>query len=282
MAAPASAAASTRSESVGHAQFHIGLHDIDDNHDNDNRRDGDSQKIWRRLYIHEWRQSDSFRQRRRFWHHLFTHNGRRRISVRVDHTQLVRSARRNNDRPDHRYRFHHQLAIGLLAVGCSLPAVAQDGGTTAIANPIATSSGSVSNQAVQINQGGYSQQSFQTGHTCNSATLVFTPFYLGNDVNPEPYVRNQNFGAQISLSVPLNREMVRLCKDLAKRRIEKERLDMALVRVLKCADLYKKGYKIRSDSPYAHLCADVVPVAAVVPSSQPASPSTSGLSAQQP
>ena len=166
-------------------------------------------------------------------------------------------------------------SIGVLAVAICLPAAAQDGGTTAIANPVATSTGSVSNQAVQINQGSYSQQSFSTGHTCNSSTLVFTPFYLGNDVNPEPYVRNQNFGAQVSFSVPLNREMVRLCKELAKRKLEKERLDLALIRVLKCAELLKMGFKIRDDSPFAPLCADVVPIAAVVPKSAQVFPAAS-------
>jgi hypothetical protein len=163
-----------------------------------------------------------------------------------------------------------------------LPAAAQDGGTTAIANPVATSTGSVSNQAVQINQGSYSQQSYGTGHTCNSSTLVFTPFYLGNDVNPEPYVRNQNFGAQVSLSIPLNRQMVQLCVELAKRKLEKERLDYALVRALKCAELLKMGFKIRDDSPFAPVCADVVPIAAVVPSSSQASPSSSAPLPQRP
>ena len=140
---------------------------------------------------------------------------------------------------------------------------------------MATSTGSVSNQAVQINQGSYSQQSYGPGHTCNSSTVVFTPFYLGNDVHADPYVRNQNYGAQVSFSVPLDFEMVQLCKDLAKRKLEKERLDYALVRALKCAELYKAGFKIRDDSPFAPLCADVVPIAAVSPTSLPASPAAS-------
>lgn len=147
---------------------------------------------------------------------------------------------------------------------------------------MATSTGSVSNQAVQINQGSYSQQSYGPGHTCNSSTLVFTPFYLGNDVNPEPYVRNQNFGAQVSFSVPLDFEMVSLCKELAKRKLEKERLDYALVRALKCAELLKLGYKIREDSPFAPVCADVVPITAVVPSSSAVSPVILRSSQQQP
>ena len=135
---------------------------------------------------------------------------------------------------------------------------------------------------MQINQGSYSQQSYGAGHTCNSSTLVFTPFYLGNDVNPEPYVRNQNFGAQVSFSVPLDFEMVRLCKELAKRKLEKERLDYALVRALKCAELLKMGFKIRDDSPFAPVCADVVPITAVVPTSVLASPAASAPSSPKP
>ena len=140
-----------------------------------------------------------------------------------------------------------------------------------MANPIATSSGSVNNQAVQINQGGYSQQGFGAGHYCNSSTMVFTPFYLGNDVHAEPYVRNQNFGAQVSFAVPLDFQMVRSCKELARKKIEKERLDLAFVRFRECAKLYQMGYKIREDSPYYVACEDVVPITAVAPKSEPVS-----------
>ena len=268
------AAARRRYGPNGHAQFHPRQHDQHDHYNPDDQRDDPGQDLRRGL-----RQLFR-RQRNTFWRdwskrHDLQRDQRGRAVPAGDSHQIRWHRRAARHHPHHHYQLHHQLAVGLLAVSFCLPAAAQDGGTTAIANPVATSTGSVSNQAVQINQGSYSQQSFQPGHTCNSSTLVFTPFYLGNDVNPEPYVRNQNFGAQVSLSVPLNREMVRLCKELAKRKIEKERLDMALIRVLKCAELYKTGYKIRTDSPYAHLCADVVPVAAVVPTSQPASPAAS-------
>ncbi len=118
----------------------------------------------------------------------------------------------------------------------------------------------MSNQSVQINQGGYSRQSFGGGHACNSSTLTFTPFYLGNDVHPD-YVRNQNYGIQMTFSIPLDREMVDLCKDLASKRLEKERLDYALIRALKCAELLDKGFMIRPESPYAVVCSDVVPIA---------------------
>ena len=106
-------------------------------------------------------------------------------------------------------------------------------------------------------------QGFGKGHYCNSSTLVFTPFYLGNDVHSNPYVRNQNFGAQVSIAVPLNGGMVEMCKELARKKIEKERLDLAFVRFRECAKLYELGYKIREESPFHVACADVVPLKAV-------------------
>ncbi|MFZ9069102.1 MAG: hypothetical protein ACO23R_17165 [bacterium] len=142
------------------------------------------------------------------------------------------------------------------------PAVVKAQEVNATANPVASSSGSVSNQAVQINQGGYSQQSFSPGHSCNSSTLTFTPFYLGNDVHPS-YTRNQNFGLQATLSFPLDGRMVELCKALAEKRLEKERLDYALIRALKCAELLKEGFMFHPESPYSVVCADVVPIAAL-------------------
>lgn len=149
--------------------------------------------------------------------------------------------------------------------------VRADDGTTAIANPVATSTGSVSNQAVQINQGGYSKQGYGPGHYCNSSTLTVTPFFLGNEVMPNNYVRNQNYGIQMSVSFPLDGGMVETCKDLARKRLEKERLDYALVRALKCAELLKMGYMIRPESPYSVLCADVAPIARATTSELPSS-----------
>lgn len=193
--------------------------------------------------------------------HLFDNNGRRRISVR-DRREDCRSYRNRGYQQSNRTNLYQKLAIGILPIIFFLPSNlkvnAQD--ATATANPIATSSGSVSNQAVQINQGGYSQQGFSSGHYCNSSTLTFTPFYLGNDVHPS-YVRNQNFGLQMTFSFPLDGGMVELCKSLARKRLQKERLDYSLIRALKCAELLEKGFMFRPESPYSIVCADVVPIA---------------------
>ena len=265
--------------SVGHAQLHAGQHDQHNHQQSDDQRDNPNQDLRRRLHQLFRHQHHAIRSSWRSRHDLQRDNSRRALPAGNRH-QGGGHRRTAGHHAHHHHQLHYKLAVGVLAVVCgifvrTLSVHAQDGGTTAIANPVATSTGSVSNQAVQINQGSYSQQSYGPGHQCNSSTLVFTPFYLGNDVNPEPYVRNQNFGAQVSFSVPLDFEMVRLCKDLAKRKLEKERLDYALVRALKCAELYKAGFKIRDDSPFAPLCADVVPIAAVSPTSSPASRATS-------
>lgn len=62
-----------------------------------------------------------------------------------------------------------------------------------------------------------------------------------------------------------------MCKELARKKIEKERLDLAFVRFRECAKLYQMGYKIREDSPYYVACEDVVPITAVAPKSEPVS-----------
>lgn len=112
--------------------------------------------------------------------------------------------------------------------------------------------------------------------------MVFTPFYLGNDVYQleAPYTRNANFGAQVSLSVPLDFEMVSLCKQLAKRKLEKERLDYELVRLIKCVEVMKSGFTFAPGSPFATICGDVVPIAAA-PKTAPASPASSAIALPQ-
>jgi hypothetical protein len=265
--------------SVNHAQLHSGQHDQHNDNDANDQRDDPGQDLRRRLRQLFGRECHAIGRHWSKRDHLQRDQRGRAVSAGNSHQSSGHRPADGHHKVNH-HQLNYQLAIGVLAVVCGIfvrtPSVhAQDGGTTAIANPVATSTGSVSNQAVQINQGSYSQQSYGPGHQCNSSTLVFTPFYLGNDVHPEPYVRNQNFGAQVSFSVPLDFEMVQLCKELAKRKLEKERLDYALVRALKCAELYKAGFKIRDDSPFAPLCADVVPIAAVSPTSSPASPAVS-------
>ena len=126
---------------------------------------------------------------------------------------------------------------------------------------MAAATGNVTNQAVQFqNNGAPSRQQFTGGNSCNGATMTFSPFYMGNDVLPDSYTRNNNYGAQLNFSVPLDGSMIEQCKQLAKRHEEKMRLDYEIVRALKCAELMKAGFTFRPGSRVEVLCHDIVPI----------------------
>ena len=195
-------------------------------------------------------------------HDVFNSHSGRRFSA-GDHDSRSRYHRNRGHLAHNRNNFYYYVLIGLLQViSFASPAGAQTSdGTTIIANPQSSSTGSVTNSAVQINQGSYSTQGFSSGHYCNSGTVVFTPFYLGGDFHPQ-YTRSQNFGAQISFSVPLDGSITEICKELGLKKIQKERVDMLLTRMRECTNMYDKGYMIRPESPYSAICDDVVPIAA--------------------
>lgn len=270
-----SSADSTSQGTNSDSQLYSRKHDLHECYGSDNRRDDCDRKDGWKLYQLHGLQRYAKRCYRGLQHYLQHHDGWRGVPTGDRRAHCWRSGdARHHSR--HRTNHHYKQLVGILsviAIGFGGAVRAEDEGTTAIANPVATSSGSVSNQSVQINQGGYSRQSFGGGHACNSSTLTFTPFYLGNDVHPE-YVRNQNYGIQMTFSIPLDREMVDLCKDLASKRLEKERLDYALIRALKCAELLDKGFMIRPESPYAVVCSDVVPIARA-PKTESSSPAVS-------
>ena len=119
----------------------------------------------------------------------------------------------------------------------------------------------MANQAVQINQGSLSTQSFATGHYCNGSVISFTPYLMRTESMASSFSSSNNFGAQVSLSMPLDGGSVEMCKALARRKLEKERLDYELVRVKECINIYKQGFAFHPDSTFAVICADVIPLA---------------------
>jgi len=126
---------------------------------------------------------------------------------------------------------------------------------------VAAATGNVTNQAVQFqNTGAPSRQYFNTGNSCNGATMTFSPFYMGADVMPDSYTHTDNYGVQLNFSVPLDGGMVELCKKIAKRQEEKLRLDYELVRALKCTEIMKAGFMFRPGSRVEVLCHDIIPI----------------------
>jgi hypothetical protein len=118
---------------------------------------------------------------------------------------------------------------------------------------------SLFSQSVQINQSGSSsRQQFGGGLSCNGATFNVTPFYLGNDSIGDPYQRSNNWGVQAGVTVPLDGSITEMCKEMVRKKLEKERLDYELVRALRCSDLFSKGYTFRPDHPLFVVCEHVV------------------------
>ena len=129
--------------------------------------------------------------------------------------------------------------------------------TTVAANPQASISGAVANQAVQINQGSLSTQSFSRGHFCNGAVLSVSPYLLQTESqHGAPMTRN--FGGQLTVSIPLDWGSVNTCKALARKKLEKERLDYELVRIKECINIFKTGFMIHPSSPFYPICKDVI------------------------
>ena len=129
---------------------------------------------------------------------------------------------------------------------------------------MAAATGNVTNQAVQFqNNGAPSRQYFASNNSCNGTTLQFSPYYLGNDTVPfenSGYVKSNNWGAQVSVSVPLDGGMIETCKSIARKHEQKMRLDYELVRALKCTEIMKTGFTFRPGSRVEVLCNDIVPI----------------------
>jgi len=268
-----------------------------------------------------------------------------------DQSDINTESNRNKIR--HRY---NKYLYAIATIGSLLSpnvALAQGvGGVSATANPIANSSGSVTNQAIQVLQGPYITNTYGGGVQCQGSTFNLTPYIQFADSRKDPWedfynepqynltdtegktsqvvttvknypwedwyddrtkadgtrwfpdgedmqitvdvptgdgvpdalsngtlepiwfkpIRtdmkaNQSFNAGLSatLSLPLNRKLIRQCheaaqnqNDLVAQAVANKRLDFELARLKNCGDLKKNGIMFHPKSPYASICADVV------------------------
>ena len=96
-----------------------------------------------------------------------------------------------NHRPKRHRKYKHILKLaGALAVSTAtcLPSYATDvGGVSATANPVANSSGSVTNQAIQVLQGPYITNTYGGGVQCQGSTLNVTPYIQFADSRKDPW-----------------------------------------------------------------------------------------------
>jgi len=145
---------------------------------------------------------------------IHTDNTRGSVSV---HRNLQRTwFKQPNDYPEnnrgykHNRHYKYLLAVTLLFAN---PSYAETvGGVSATANPVANSSGSVTNQAIQVLQGPYITNTYGGGIQCQGPTRNFTPYVTGSisaskpfeDYYDDPvYDVTDNFGAYDSDGNPM-------------------------------------------------------------------------------
>ena len=124
---------------------------------------------------------------------LHTNDTRRSLSI---YRKLfwTRSFKSHNNTENHnypkrnKYNKYLQQLISICLLGSAAPKFASDiGGVSATANPVANSSGSVTNQAIQVLQGPYITNTYGNGISCQGPTMNITPFLTGNIAVKRPY-----------------------------------------------------------------------------------------------
>ncbi len=80
------------------------------------------------------------------------------------------------------------IALCLTSIATAPATLAETvGGVSATAAPVANSSGSVTNQAIQVLQGPYITNTYGGGIQCQGPTVNFTPFVTGSASMQKPY-----------------------------------------------------------------------------------------------
>jgi hypothetical protein len=165
-----------------------------------------------------------------------------------------------------RYRkYFYFLAVGALTLSPTHTLAADVGGVSATAAPVANSSGSVTNQAIQVLQGPYITNTYGNGIQCQGPTLNITPYltrtgsfqkpyepyyndpvYDTSDLNEDGLLDNPgkvlyeipvrtgqksnyswNAGLSATLSIPLDGGLQARCKSAADTQIELQRQVLA-------------------------------------------------------
>ena len=110
---------------------------------------------------------------------------------RARHDQPDNNTESNHHKLSHRHNFNlYPIGLCLLSNLAIVPATLAEnvGGVSATANPIANSSGSVTNQAIQVLQGPYITNTYGGGVQCQGATMNITPYLQFADSRKDPWI----------------------------------------------------------------------------------------------
>ena len=120
------------------------------------------------------------------------HTNDARSSVSVQRNLLRTWFTKSHDYPENhrgeKRNRHYKYLPAVIALLFATPVNAETvGGVSATAAPVANSSGSVTNQAIQVLQGPYITNTYGGGIQCQGPTVNFTPYVTGAFSQQHPY-----------------------------------------------------------------------------------------------
>ena len=120
------------------------------------------------------------------------HTDNTRSSVSIHRNSVFSRSPESHDYPKNNRGYkrnrHYKYLPAVIALLFSSPVNAETvGGVSATASPIANSSGSVTNQAIQVLQGPYITNTYGGGIQCQGPTRNFTPYVTGTASAARPY-----------------------------------------------------------------------------------------------
>jgi len=120
---------------------------------------------------------------------IYTNNTRRSVSVHgnLSGSWFKQSNNHSKNYGNPKHHGYHKYLYSVVALLFTLPVNAEVGGVSATAAPVANSSGSVTNQAIQVLQGPYITNTYGGGIQCQGPTLNITPFVTGSGSMQKPY-----------------------------------------------------------------------------------------------
>ena len=264
----------TRSSESKHnnSQLYSREYELNDNNNSNYKRSQKDSNFWSSSKKLVWNKCRAFWKHYRNRYNIRGQRCNERLDIRNNNKSCrISTGNRRHNRLD--YKYYYYILIGLLTIS---PVLAEEPEVNNTSNPVAAATGNVTNSAIQFqNNGASSRQNYGSGIACNGSTMTFSPFYMGNHVNPysekedmeglhpSSYQLNENWGFQINFMVPLDKRSLEQCRRIAARQEEKMRLDHELVRALKCAELQQKGFTLRPGSRVEHMCSDVVPISSL-------------------
>ena len=121
---------------------------------------------------------------------VHTNNPRRSLSVHRNISGAWAKSTHNNSKSNGSYKRnrYYKYLPAIISLFFATPSYAETvGGVSATAAPVANSSGSVTNQAIQVLQGPYITNTYGGGIQCQGPTLNITPYVTGAISAQKPY-----------------------------------------------------------------------------------------------